>query len=205
MSSSNISAYLTFANVQMAAEAVFPASFTQGLIPAAELVEGNNRSSRFTPAQTTQFVREWKVVAHQANASTGFSGTLFEYTGDPDPARGLVPGQLVMSFRSTEFVDDAVRDNQATNSMEVKEFGWAFGQIADMRTWYEGLVSSGRIPAGAAIDLTGYSLGGHLATAFNVMYPGVARATYTFNGAGVGQTTNAWGIMHNAWGQVFIL
>jgi hypothetical protein len=37
-----------------------------------------------------------------------------------------------MSFRSTEFIDDAARDNQATNAMEIKEAGFAFGQIRDM-------------------------------------------------------------------------
>jgi len=37
-----------------------------------------------------------------------------------------------MSFRSTEFADDAARDNEATNKLEIKDHGWAFGQIADM-------------------------------------------------------------------------
>ena len=41
-----------------------------------------------------------------------------------------------MSFRITEFLDDNARDNMATNTMELKEFGWAFGQIADMEKWY---------------------------------------------------------------------
>jgi dienelactone hydrolase len=92
-----------------------------------------------------------------------------------------------MSFRSTEFIDDAARDNQATNDMEISQFGWAFGQIADMKRWYEGLVSSGKLPTGATFDVTGYSLGGHLATAFNDLYGSRVRATYTFSGAGVAQ------------------
>lgn len=36
------------------------------------------------------------------------------------------------------------------------------------------------------IEVTGYSLGGHLASAFNLMYPGDAARTVTFNGAGIG-------------------
>jgi hypothetical protein len=181
---------LTYTNVQMAAEAIYPVGFASGAIPISTLTVGNNRSSKLTPTQATQFATEWQVVEHKANTSTGFSGTLFKFTGDDDPARGLVKGQLVLSFRSTEFADDAARDTQATGKLEIKEFGWAFGQIADMRAWYESLTVSGLIPAGTPLDITGYSLGGHLATAFNLLYPSAVRSTYTFNGAGVG-TVNA--------------
>ena len=125
----NVSTYLKYANLQMAAEALFTDGFS-GLIPLDVLTTGNNRTSKFTPTQATQFAAEWKVAAHKANTGTGFSGTLFECLVD-DPTRGFVAGQLVLSFRSTEFIDDAARDNQATNTMELKPFGWAFGQIAD--------------------------------------------------------------------------
>ncbi|SDP94092.1 hypothetical protein SAMN04489708_1587 [Paracidovorax cattleyae] len=59
--------------------------------------------------------------------------------------RGIVKGELVLSFRSTEFADDAARDNQATNTLEIKEKGWAFGQIADMEAWFQTLRSRGLI------------------------------------------------------------
>lgn len=189
MPNNSVSTFLIYADLQMAAEALFDAAFVSGLIPIGELTDGNNRSSTFTPTQAALFVQDWKVVDHQRNTGTGFSGTLFECRRS-DPARGLVEGQLVMCFRSTEFIDDAARDNQATNSMEIKPFGWAFGQIADMRAWYDRLTSEGKLPPSAPIDVTGYSLGGHLATAFNLLYPGAVRNTYTFNGAGVGRTIN---------------
>jgi Ca2+-binding RTX toxin-like protein len=153
----------------------------------AALKRGNNRSSVFTTVQAAAFAAEWRVVDHKPDTNTGFSGTLFEYTGQTDPVRGLTQGQLVLSFRSTEFIDDSVRDNQATNAMEVNQFGWAFGQIADMKKWYEELVANGLLPASATLDVTGYSLGGHLAAAFSELYGSRVHATYTFNGAGVGQ------------------
>ncbi len=174
---------LKYANLQMAAEArldLFPDL-------KSALTYGNNRSSKFTDKQAAQFTADWKVVAHQANTGTGFSGTLFECLSD-DPARGLVFGQQVMSFRSTEFADDAARDNEATNVLEVKEFGWAFGQIDDMKKWVDSLHTSGDIVG--PLTVTGYSLGGHLATAFNQLYPSLVSATYTFNGAGVGRVTS---------------
>ncbi|MGQ0598529.1 putative Ig domain-containing protein [Aquabacterium sp.] len=94
-----------------------------------------------------------------------------------------------MSFRSTEFIDDSARDNQATNTLEIKETGFAWGQLRDMAAWYGELTSEGgALAGGRPFSVTGYSLGGHLATAFNLMYGGVAQVqrTVTFNGAGVG-------------------
>ncbi len=188
--------YLKYANLQMAAESLFgitasdsPGS-TSTTMDVASLQSGNGRASLFTSSQATNFlsVEGWTVVEHKSNTATGFSGTLF---------RNAQTGELVLSFRSTEFVDDAARDNQATNAMEIQPFGWAFGQIDDMETWFSSLRASGKVDAGAQITVTGYSLGGHLATAFNLLHAGdltafgapLISAAYTFNGAGVGQLT----------------
>src|SRR6218665_36334 len=149
------------------------------------LTDGNDRSSRFTAIQAEEFIHDWEVVEQIGNTSTGFSGTLFRARRDA-PERGIVKDEMVLSFRSTEFADDAARDNQATNAMEVKEEGWAFGQIADMKAWVESLRSREKISSTATLTVTGYSLGGHLATAFRLLHPTTVIPTYTFNGAGVG-------------------
>jgi hypothetical protein len=191
-----ITNYLKYANVQMAAEALYglkTASAGQtfsGSIDAAMLVNGNERASRFTTIQADEFSKDWTVVEHISNTPTGFSGTLFRAIRT-DEARGIQAGELVLSFRSTEFADDATRDNKATNDLEISKTGWAFGQIADMEKWYASLKLNGKIPAGASYSVTGYSLGGHLATAFNLLRQedGTSNkiaSTYTFNGAGVG-------------------
>jgi pimeloyl-ACP methyl ester carboxylesterase len=186
---------LKFANLQMAAEALYtprtavPGEVFIGSLGGANLsflTTGNERSSKFTATQATDFAANWTVVEHKSNTSTGFSGTLFKYTGETDAAKGLIKDELVMSFRSTEFADDSARDNQATNSMEINTLGWAFGQIADMQNWYAELKATGNVPATQKIAVTGYSLGGHLAAAFNLLHPGDVSATYTFNAAGVG-------------------
>ena len=96
-----------------------------------------------------------------------------------------------MSVRSTEFIDDAIRDSK-TNDLEVKSFGWGFGQIADMMAWYDKLDADPTKIGGRNITVTGYSLGGHLATAFNVVMVDRKQGwridnTYTFNGAGIGE------------------
>ena len=194
--------YLKYANVQMAAESYFglqPESANVGqvlqniqgdmLIPL--IINGNTRSSKFTSTAAADFATKWSIVEHLSDTATGFSGTLFRARQD-DPTQGIKAGELVLSFRSTEFIDDAARDNKATNELEVKKFGWAFGQIADMEDWYQNLKATGKIPASAQVSVTGYSLGGHLATAFNLIRQDKAEltdvaGTYTFNGAGVGK------------------
>lgn len=151
----------------------------------AWLTNGNLHSSRMTKQQAEHFAKDWKVVSHQPNTATGFSGTLFEYIGDAD--KRLTNSKYVVSFRSTEFIEDSARDSVATNELEITKFGWAFGQIADMQTWW----NSVRAQVGSnEVDVTGYSLGGHLATAFNLLHTGQVGNGYTFNDAGVGELEN---------------
>ena len=183
MANNSVYEYLKHANLQMAAEALLGVAnnssssiTTSGLSrPLSELLpSGNNHASKFSPSLMASFlVESWEVAAHQPNTSTGFSATLFK--------KG---NEFVLSFRSTEFVDDAVRDNQATNKMEIKDQGWALGQIADMEAWWAKLKADGKVTG--QITVTGYSLGGHLATAFTLLHAPEVNATYTFNGAGVG-------------------
>ena len=156
------------------------------------LISGNDHNSKFTPTDAAEFAENWEMVAHIANTTTGFSGSLFRAKKDIEGTR-IKAQDLVMSFRSTEFVDDDMHDSRSTNTLEIKEKGWAFGQIADMEHWFGILQEKGLIDK--PLYVTGYSLGGHLATAFNILHryrinkrtgDKLIKATYTFNGAGVG-------------------
>ena len=193
---------LRYADLQMAAEAFLRDKVSGALISSGTglitaLTDGNKRASKFTQIQAEEFAKHWIVVDQKANTATGFSGTLFKYTGPTDAAKGLTNGELVMSFRSTEFLDDNARDNMATNTMELKEFGWAFGQIADMERWYAELRTT--YPT-QPFAVTGYSLGGSLANAFAKLrvedgtYAARVSGVYTFNGAGVGDVTGSGGL-----------
>jgi hypothetical protein len=132
MATNDVTTYLKYANIQMAAEAFIEQVTREEKSLQATLIEGNKRSSLFPELLATDFAAHWKVVATQANTATGFSGTLFECIS-ADEEKGYTVGEQVLSFRSTEFIDDAVRDNKATNELELKKFGFAFGQIADMQ------------------------------------------------------------------------
>ncbi len=185
---------LKYADLQMAAEAFLvneDGILKTGAELTKALTDGNFHSSKFTEPQATEFVKYWTVLDQRANTSTGFSGTLFKYTGPTDAAKGLTNGELVMSFRSTEFADDSAHDNQATNAMEIKETGFAWGQLRDMEAWYQELKNDPAKLGGKSFSVTGYSLGGHLATAFNVMHGVQGEGdpidkVVTFNGAGIG-------------------
>jgi hypothetical protein len=173
----NSSDYLKYANLQMAAEAFLKVgnveSYSDDALVKA-LVLGNKHNSKFTELQAGDFAAHWKALDQEANTAAGFSGTLFVCILD-DPLTGAKTGERVISLRSTEFVDDAARDNEATNTLEVKEFGFAFGQINDMEAWFEKLKGDpAMLPPDQQISVTGYSLGGHLATAFNILHGGAA-------------------------------
>jgi len=76
MDTNNVSKYLKFANVQMAAESLFSDAKTDGIgmgekiigeeMNLGRLLNGNNRASRFTPTLATQFLDNWTVVEHLA-------------------------------------------------------------------------------------------------------------------------------------------
>jgi hypothetical protein len=182
--------------MQMAAEAFLLEGADLGVIQPdnvirARLERGNFHAARFMPVQAEQFVADYEVLAQFRNdpqlpGGAGFSGTLFVNRST---------GERTLSFRSTEFIDDAVRDSTSTSQLEIKDLGWAFGQIAEMEAWYAQLRQDSGLLGGHNFNVTGYSLGGHLATAFNILRREEAVATgnanpviatYTFNGAGTG-------------------
>lgn len=182
--------YAKYADVQMAAEAFLKSESTSATSYSGDdliraLKAGNSHSSIFSSVQAIEFEKAWEVRSQQPNTGTGFSGTLF---------RNKQTEELVMSFRSTEFIDDSARDNQATNVMEIAKFGFAFGQLRDMEAWYEKLKTQGLLSSASQLTVTGYSLGGHLASAFNLMHRGdltaggqnVVKQVVTFNSAGIG-------------------
>ena len=148
MSTKTAAEYLEFANLQIAAEAFYGKIndipnwqieglgniYNENLILPERLKYGNDHTSKFTETLAQEFMDKWEMLAHIANTGAGFSGSLFRARHDI-AGTAIKAGELVLSFRSTEFIEDAVRDNRATNTLEIKEKGFAFGQIADMERW----------------------------------------------------------------------
>ena len=110
MTTPTIADTLKYANLQMAAEAFIRDPVTYVLSGSGtDLIDalktGNNHASRFTETQAEAFadpVTGWTVLDQCINTPSGFSCTLFKNNQTDD---------CVSSFRSTEFIDDAVNDN----------------------------------------------------------------------------------------------
>ncbi len=159
-------------------------------------------ATRLTPSQIDYFLANFQIVTHYPNDSSGFSATLFLNTNT---------GEYTLSIRSTEYAvqdlgGDWELDGNGTGGgadNDIADFGFAAAQLASMETMYaklkQGLVWSAStgdwVPDAAAqvfanstymLNVTGYSLGAHMATSFALMHPQVVAETYTFNAAGVG-------------------
>ena len=110
MTTPTIADTLKYANLQMAAEAFIRDPVTYVLSGSGtDLIDalktGNNHASRFTETQAEAFadpVTGWTVLDQCINTPSGFSCTLF---------KNNQTDVCVISFRSTEFIDDAVNDN----------------------------------------------------------------------------------------------
>ena len=56
-----------------------------------------------------------------------------------------------------------------------------------MERYYLELTTSGKLPAGATLNVTGFSLGGHLATVFTELHTNQVAQTTVFNASGRGR------------------
>ncbi len=190
MPESNISLWLRFTQQQIAAESyLHDININDPAAVAAALVRGNNRQgfpevgfTRLVQTQADQFAARYQILDHHANDATGFSATLM---------RDRTTGEYTLSFRSTEYRNpseggDFARDGFPGADSEIVTKGFAFGQLAAMEDYYQSLKASGKLPTGAVLNVTGYSLGGHLATIFTELHANEIHHTYTFNGAGRG-------------------
>src|SRR3990167_4607400 len=91
MNTLSIADYLKYANLQMAAEALYgfdttidlsqeSGQNTSGTLTLENLTTVNHHASTFTKTQValSGLTSDWTVVEHLSNTSTGFSGTLFK-------------------------------------------------------------------------------------------------------------------------------
>ena len=194
MSQSDIPLWLNFALQQLAAESyLHDVNINDPTAAAAALVKGNNRAgfpetgfTRMTTVQAEQFVQRYQIVDQHANDATGFSATLIKDLNDPTGKT------FTLSFRSSEYQNqvqggDWERDGAAAADGEIGRYGFALAQLVSMENYYRELKSDpAKLPAGAVLNVTGYSLGGHLATVFTELHEAEVAHTYTFNGAGRG-------------------
>lgn len=149
-------------------------------------------ASRLTLAQADYFFQNWKIVDHRSNDASGFSATVLQNRST---------NEYTLAFRSTEFADqahggDRERDlrfeSTSAADYEIALDGFAFAQLSAMERYWNELRDRGALGEpngvlpGAILNVTGYSLGGHLATVFAELHSSAVNKVYLFNAAGRG-------------------
>lgn len=168
---------------------------------------GEGVSERFLGRHRLWFDSDYQLVAHGLVANARFSATVFA-------SREADRHEYAISFRSDEYRWSA--DGQAWQrgydhdaSWLLAASGFALPQLAAMEIFFRELTAGRTYDAElgvwaesadscvqrfsadwraqrADVTVTGYALGGHLATAFTLLHwPRVSR-TYTYNSAGIG-------------------
>lgn len=158
-------------------------------------------ATRFTDTQAQWFTANYTIVTHYPNDASGFSATLF---------KNKTTGEYTLSFRSTEYATQAKggdweRDGIDGADGDISSKGFALGQLSSMETFYSNLKqgkvydsttgtfvvsSDANITAFASgtptLNVTGYSLGAHMSSAFTLMHSEDVAQTYNYNAAGLG-------------------
>ena len=191
----------------------------------ADLNEGYPGYTRMTSVQADDFLSKYKVVhqwsdnpttgavpgsrptaegidgkpklnAGELLANTGLSATLIQKLD----SNGVPTNEYTLAIRSTEFRDwskggDGERDKTAADIKGIAFNGFALAQLDALEQYYTWLKDNSLLPANANLNVTGYSLGGQLATVFTEIHQGEMGTgqAVTFNGAGRGTWNSSAG------------
>lgn len=133
--------------------------------------------AKLTKTLAEEAYTNYEVIDYIGNQSAGFSAILL---------KDIHSGEYTLSFRSTEYKEDFARD--AFADTEIADNGFAFGQISEMEKFYQSLITgpNAKILPTEKLNISGYSLGGHLAYSFFVMHKDNVNHVYTQNAAGIG-------------------
>lgn len=168
--------------------------------------------TRMTSQQAAEFVSRFEIL-HQWSDNPTPTGTRPAPEGNPAFARlnaeilantGMSAtlirdrerGTYTLAMRSTEYNHsdkggDGERDKLNADFLSIAFRGFALAQLDALEHYYAWLKNNGKLPHGAVLNVTGYSLGGHLATVFTEIHqhdPDIRFGeTVTFNGAGRGR------------------
>ena len=142
-----------------------------------------DHATRMTDSQADKFFDNYQIIHHLPNRSSGFSGTLIQ---------NRETGEFTLSMRSTEFRDetkggDWTRDGLFGTDGDISFKGFSLAQLASMEGYYQFLINQSHIEATTKLNLTSYSLSGHLTTIFTEIRPDIVIKSYNFNAVGRGE------------------
>jgi Ca2+-binding RTX toxin-like protein len=188
---SQISTWYQFAVQQIFAESYLDGIAWSNTAQVSQRLQQGNTQPDFPPSGYTRLpaiaadagANTFSVVAHRPNGATGFSATLLRWANEQGAT------EYTLAIRSTEFKPfnkggDRARDAYGAD-VEILRTGFALGQLAALEDFYANQVLP--IVGSEKFFVTGYSLGGHLATVFTETHADRVEAAYVFNSPGRGE------------------
>lgn len=167
--------------------------------------------TRITEKQLNVFVEQYDIIDHLPNQASGFSATLLKNKATGEYTLAFRSTE----YRSIENGGDAERDSIRGAAGDIAFNGMAFAQVSSMEKYWASLLDGSRArgatpdntaandtafirsadlqafaaaaASGARINVSGYSLGGHLATVFSTFHGEAISSLYLFNSSGVGR------------------
>ncbi len=161
--------------------------------------------------QIDEFFATWEIIDHLPNQASGFSATLLKSRLDGKYTLAFRSTE----FRDIEFGGDAQRDSVKGAAGDIAFNGMAFTQLSSMEKYWASLLDGTRMTGATPdapgsgslanlrvdalrefknamggstrVNLSGYSLGGHLATMFSVLHGERVASVHLFNASGVGR------------------
>ncbi len=151
------------------------------MLPGLQVADGgvSFEDRGFTHPQFEEFQRTYRVLHHQPDSATGFSATLFE---------NVSTGELHLAFRGTNGAMDLLQDASLAVSLAVQFGDWLQNGAVETFLRDAGLIDANgaAMPEYAGrIQLSGHSLGGHLALWTASQHADLVARVDTFNGAGL--------------------
>ena len=164
----NIKEYLQYSELAFA-------SYAENLATGASNT-AKYKLAKMSDARAVRFNASWKVLAQQ-DLADGFSAVLFERVNEA----GAPTGEKVLGIRGTDSGTDYL-----TDVVNIAGLGTNRGasQYNSLETFYQSLITNGKLGVSEQIAVTGHSLGGFLAQAFTAEHDAVVSATYTYNSPG---------------------
>ncbi len=217
MANGKLEKYAEMINLQVAAEAFLKDTLTNQQLQTT-LQQGNKAISILPDRIIGEFVTSgrYTLIAHQdlslhvdninTELSSGFSGSLFYDS---------VNEEYTLSIRSTEYAEQIRDAGDLFDDLVIGAHGWAFGQLFSLDRFWNYLLSGDlntppegttipnpdalgvfqqKMSWGETINVTGYSLGGNLATAFHALEPSAVSQAFLFNAAGTGRALHQGGL-----------
>ncbi len=173
-----IKEYLDYAELAQAAYGIGYITGRYTDINGNNILTNANNEVNFTSSQATEFVNHYAVLATSAEMLPGITDTWNGF--DAVLFLDKTTGKKILAIAGTLPGPDMEQD------AEILLNGTATSQYESLQTFYNALISSGKLQANEKIDVTGHSLGGYLTQAFTMDYPQVVSHAYTYNALAFG-------------------